>query len=473
MFIGRENELNILNEAYASPNSEFCVIYGRRRIGKSTLLQHFVTDKSSFFYLAGRESKHLQLKRFVRELGETVGDPLTSKVSISNWDEALTLLDRSIGPFCQRHGSSKMVIIFDEFQWMCNGCPELLSDLQRFWDTRWKDARSVYLIVCGSAISFMLGEVLSQKSPLFGRRTRSFEMGPFYVREASSFLPGKGRFEVAEVYMAVGGVPKYLEVLNTREPFRKTMGKEAFSRSGFFFDEVRFILSEQLKETDRYFMILEHIACQPMGVIEIEKATGIASGQIMHYLERLQMLGFVSRHIPCGARSGSKKVRYRLDDYYLRLYFTFIHPNRERIATGSGGESFSDIISNRWDSYAGLSFEHFVRDHARAVVQMLGYENSIRRTSSYWQRQTKRKHGVQIDLLIECDDMTTLICECKWSRKKTGIDVVEDLRKKVSLYPNVQGHTLRMVLVAAGGVTEAVKREADISVVTLNDFWSH
>jgi AAA+ ATPase superfamily predicted ATPase len=179
MFIGRKTELHVLQEAWESPGAEFCVLYGRRRIGKSTLLEEFVRDKPAFFYLAGREAKSQQLRRFVRELGEAIGDPLTGRVRVSTWDEALTLVDRSIEVFCRRHACRKLVLILDEFQWMCNGAPELLSDLQRFWDKRWRHGGRVYLILCGSAISFMLGEVLSRKSPLFGRRTRSFELRPF------------------------------------------------------------------------------------------------------------------------------------------------------------------------------------------------------------------------------------------------------------------------------------------------------
>ena len=148
MFVGRERELEVLAEAYASASSELCVIYGRRRIGKSTLLEQFAQDRPAFFYLAGRESKRIQLRRFVRELGDAVGDPLTGKVLASTWDEALTLLDRNIRLFCEQHRCDKAIVVLDEFQWMCRGAPELLSDLQRFWDKRWKnsgDARAVWI----------------------------------------------------------------------------------------------------------------------------------------------------------------------------------------------------------------------------------------------------------------------------------------------------------------------------------------
>jgi hypothetical protein len=208
MFIGRKQELKLLESHYHSKISEFCILYGRRRIGKSTLLEEFTKNKFSFFYLAGKENKRPQLKRFVRELGQQISDPFIEKMNVTQWNDALLLLDKNIDSLAQNNKPSKAVVIFDEFQWMCNGSIELLSDLQRFWDKGWKNSGQVFLIICGSSISFMLGEVLSQKSPLFGRRTLSFELKSFDIAESALFLPEKNTFEIAETYMTIGGGPK-------------------------------------------------------------------------------------------------------------------------------------------------------------------------------------------------------------------------------------------------------------------------
>lgn len=471
MFIGREAELRDLAACRTSSRSELCVVYGRRRIGKSTLLEEFVRGEPAFFYLAGREAKAQQLARFVRELGDALGDPLTGRVQVSSWNEALTLVDRSIEPFCARHGCGKMILILDEFQWMCNGAPELLSELQRFWDKRWQHSGRVFVILCGSAISFMLGEVLSRKSPLFGRRTRSFALRPFAAAEAERMLSGKGRFEVAESYLAVGGVPKYLETVRDYPSFRQAMTREAFTASGYFVDEVRFVLSEQLRETEHYFQVLRQLAHGAKGVTELVRATGIASGQMMFYLERLQLLGFVSRHVPFAARSSSKTVRYRLDDYFLRFYFAFIDPHLEQIRRSREGLRFDELVRNDWERHAGLCFEQFVRDHAGLVAAALGHE--LRKTGTYWQRPTKRKVGVQLDALIGCADGVTLVCECKWSRNRIGMEAVQQLRERTALYPNLRGDTLRLVLATANGATQDVQRVADISVVTLDDLFGN
>lgn len=472
MFIGRQVELGLLDDYYNSDRSEFCVLYGRRRIGKSTLLEKFTENKPSFFYLAGREPKRLQLKRFVRELGKTVSDPLVGKTAITEWDEALTLLDRNIPVIADMGNSQKAIVVFDEFQWMCRGAIELLSDLQRFWDKSWKNSPNIMLVLCGSSISFMLGEVLSRKSPLFGRRTFSFDLQPFKISEAAALMSGKNRFEVVESYLAVGGIPKYLEILNTKQSFQQTIVKHAFTSTGYFFDEIKFLIGEQLKETEQYYLILSHLASGKKSVAELVQVTGIKSGQVMYYLERLSLLGFVTRHIPLGKSVTTKKVHYRLDDYYLRFYFAFIHPNIQGISMQSENYGFERITKNRWDPFAGLSFENFVRDHADIVLEKLGFEGGVKRVGSFWQTPTKRKQGVQIDLIIECHDRMTFVCECKWSRQKVGLNVVSDLRRRMGLYPNPQNHTLKPLIVAPGGVTKPVLKEKDVAVLTIDDFFS-
>ena len=169
--------------------------------------------------------------------------------------------------------------------------------------------------------------------------------------------------------------------------------------------------------------------------------------------------------------AASKKVRYRLNDYYLRFYFTFINGNRERIEKTGRTLSFDEVIGSKWHTYSGHAFENIVSDHANSITQKAGFENQLIRTGSYWQKPTKRKKGVQIDIVIECSGNTTLICECKWSRKKAGTDAVEELLRKVSLYPNKLHHTLIPVLVAPAGVTKSVENNRNIIVVTINDFF--
>ena len=193
--------------------------------------------------------------------------------------------------------------------------------------------------------------------------------------------------------------------------------------------------------------------------------------EMMFSLERLQLLGFVSRHVPFGARASSKTVRYRLDDYFLRFYFAFIEPHLERIRRSREGLTFDQIARKDWERHAGLCFEQFIRDHAGLVAAAVGHE--LRKTGTYWQRPTKRKAGVQLDVLIGCADGVTLVCECEWSRHRIGMEAVQQLRERAALYPHARGDTVRLVLAAANGVTTDVQRAADVRIVTLDDLFAN
>lgn len=394
MFIGREKELTLLKEDLTSPRSEFCVIYGRRRIGKTTLLKKFTEGTDFFYFQAGKESKSQHLRRFSLELGQNIGDILTSKTRLNHWDEALILLDRSLDNIVNNAINKKAIVVFDEFQWMCNGSPELLSDIQRYWDDKWQNRGNIFFILCGSSISFMLGEVLSRKSPLFGRRTRSIHLYPFKIADAIKFLPGKNLFEATEYYMVSGGIPTYLKLFGTPGSFKRIIAKHALNSSGFLFDEVKFILSEQLKEQEHYFRVLREMSQGSIEIAELSRRTNINTGQITYYMERLQLLGFVRRHSPINESTRSKRVRYLLSDYYLRFYFSFIHENREKIEHTENEMSFDELIGTRWPVYLGLTFERFVSDHANFITKKAGFENKFVKMGSYWQKPTKRKKGV-------------------------------------------------------------------------------
>lgn len=217
--------------------------------------------------------------------------------------------------------------------------------------------------------------------------------------------------------------------------------------------------------------MLRQLAHGPNGVTELERAAAIASGQLMFYLERLQLLGFVSRHVPFGARSSSKTVRYRLNDYFLRFYFALIDPHLQRIRRSRKGLAFDNIAGSDWERHAGLCFEQFVHDHAGLVAVAL--EHELRTTGTYWQRPTKRRKGVQLDVLIGCADGVTLVCECKWSRNRIGMEAARQLREQAKLFPHARGDTVRLVLVTANGATRDVQRAADVRVVTLDDLFEN
>lgn len=468
MFVGRQEELNILEKDYYSKKSNFCIVYGRRRIGKSTLLRNFSESHPYFYFLGGKDNKQKQINRFIHELSLNTGDKLIDKMKITDWQDVFDLLDRSIEKINEKSG--KKIIVFDEFQWMCNNSEELLTSLQYYWDTKWKDRKDIFLILCGSSVSFMLGKVLSESSPLFGRRTRSINLLPFNISESAEFFKNRNIFEIAEIFMITGGVAKYLEIFSSGESFISTVKEEILTRTGYFFDEVQFVLSEQLKEKDKYFRILIEMSKTPIEITELERITMIASGQITYYLERLMLLGFISRHIPFGKSNSSKTVKYKLEDYFLKFYFRFIHNSRQSLILGSSQSTYPSLIKEKWNTFVGTQFEQIVHDHATIITKKANCGEIIE-IGSFWQKPTKLKQGFQIDLIIKTDSNIMLICECKWSRKKIGLSVVKELQRKIELFQNKDNLTIKPVIISAAGVTSAVKKEKSILTVDLNEYF--
>jgi AAA+ ATPase superfamily predicted ATPase len=463
-FIGRKAEIQWLNSDYDEDLSKFVVLYGRRRVGKSLLIEKFCEGKRSFSFLAGKEKKAMQIKRFLAGLAQFAGDPLISMVAPTTWDDAFKI-------FSTRRNSEKTVLVLDEFQWMCEHSPELISDIQRFWDTVWKRDGKVFLILCGSSVSFMTGEVLSEKSPLFGRRTREILLEPFSASEASLFLPGRSSTEKAETLMLLGGIPMYLDLIKEKTSLRKNINVMALTKGGILINETHFILSEQLRETGTYFRLLKILATGPRSIAELAHEMRMSAGQALFYLRRLDMLKFIKKYMPITKDVGSKSIRYKLVDEYLRFYFYYIEPNMARITNNTGDYLFDRITGNSWDAYCGFSFELFCEKNIAAILKKLDIGDTLEKTGTYWQRKTSCKRGVQVDLVIECSDRTTFLIECKWSKNKVGMCVADELATKEKLYPNPRGDTIRKVIIASHGVTEQVAKDKTVSCMTLQDFF--
>lgn len=466
-FHGRNDELATLNRDFEASRAALWVVYGRRRIGKTALLRRFSHGKSTFFFTAGLEDSRTQLRRFMKELANQLQQPLFEHARPGSWSEALRALEGHLST-----QTRKTVVVFDEFQWMCRGSSTVLSDLQRIWDEDWKEGNQVQLILCGSAVNFMVGEVLAQKSPLFGRRTETIHLEPLTAAEAGPFFGRRSVLEQAEALISLGGVPAYLERFEARprQSVRQVLDELAFQKGGYLLDEVDFVFSEQRDRAERYRQIVSLLSSAPLSNSDLARELGLNRGQIAFYMERLLLLGLIEKHRPITANSRTKTVRFRLRDEYLRFYFHFIEPNLARIRSARQRYHFDRVTAESWNTFLGLGFELFVRRNLDALLDALGAEQLIENAASYWHGRTQKREGVQIDLVIERADEVSNLVACKWSRKPIGADVIAELERKLDLYPNPKGHMLQPVLVAASGATRAV-HDAGIPVVTLNDLF--
>lgn len=469
-FIDRKYELAGLDEIYREKSSQLAVIYGRRRVGKSTLITEFCKGKSHFFFTGRKKERQGKLQdRLLKNLADFFGNPLISKVKATDWQDIFEIIDGE-------RENKKLIIIFDEFQWMCPKRSTLISALQDHWDKKWKDDGRIFLVICGSIISFMEREVLSEKSPLFGRRTFSMELEAMTASAGKQFFPSRNPLQQGEIIMTLGGIPSYLELIKAEHSLAQNINRMALSKSGYLVDEIQFVLGEQLKNPQRYYLLLEKLAGQPLSREELAKAMNMQnSGVLALYLKTLLNLHLIKRYFPITKEMTSKTQRYKLWDEYLRFYFRFIMPNKERINTNDDNEwLFDKLITPYWGAYCGYSFELFCEKNIKAIISILGIKEVFKGFGAYWQTKTARREGLQIDMVIERADNVTHLVECKWSQGKVGKSAIEELARKKRLYPNPHNHTLKITLIVAAGVTKEVAGSSLVdNVITLKDILDH
>ena len=440
-FIGRAREIRALDAAYASERSAFIPIYGRRRVGKSELILHWLQGKPGIYFFGKKAQASLQIREFLTEAAAVLGEPLLATFPAEGWKAAIeAVMTRWGGPGSKgasRRGR-KLVLAFDEFQWTAEASPELPSVLQELWDRRWRDRNDVVLILCGSYIGFMEREVLGKKSPLFGRRTAQILLQPFDQEEAALFHPSCSLVERAKIYFVCGGIPLYLRRFDPRQTVATNIIEGILDPLGPLHHEPDFLLREELREVETYYAVLLAMASGARTATDIARRTGVSDRALQYYFKHLLELGYVRRRYPLdgSGKPAARHVRYDLDDPLLRFWFRFVYPNTSFILQAGGEKAYEYRIGPEIDSYYGGCFERLCRQalpflYAREGV-MAAFE-----TGEYWDKES------QIDVVGARDDGRIDLGECKWGTVRSWKAVEEELEEKVKLYPNARNATLQ------------------------------
>ena len=444
MFIGRQAELQVLERAYRSSRTEFIPIYGRRRVGKSELILHFIRDKPALYFLGKKAPPQFQIRVFLETAARALGQPLLASVSAADWGTALSSV------LSQKSGTAKLVLAFDEFQWTAQASPELPSILQEQLDRSWKKRGDVLLILCGSCIGFMEREVLGEGSPLFGRRTAQILLKPFSFREAALFHPGWSAADQAQAYYVCGGVPLYLRFFSPADSIRANIESNLLSEFAPLYREPDFLLREELREVANYYGILIALSSGSRTSGAIARQTGIRERSLHYYLQQLTELGYVSRRYPVtGRRPVARNVRFALDDPLLRFWFRFVYPHLGFIAQMGPRRSFQELIKPDLESYFGACFERLCREALGLLYEREGV-GAAYEIGEYWDKQT------QIDVVGLRQDNRTDIGECKWGAVRSPRALAAELQKKIDGYPNQRGATIQGRLFTRG----KLKRDA-------------
>jgi AAA+ ATPase superfamily predicted ATPase len=430
-FVGRKAELEALDRQWRAPAGSFVPVYGRRRVGKSELIVHFLRGKRGIYYVGKRVPPGLQIREFLRAASESLGEPLLAEHPADGWGQALRLVEG------RWKGPGKFILALDEFQWTAEASPELPSILQEAWDRRWKKG-GVMLILCGSYLGFMEREVLGRKSPLFGRRTAQILLKPFGFAEAARFHPGYSRADQARVAFVCGGVPLYLRCFLQDRSVEQNIAAALFEETGPLVREPEFLLREELREVANYHSVLLALASGSATPSEVATATGLDPRALQFYLGTLMEIGYVQRRHPLtGSPPSVRAVRYALEDPLLRFWFRFVFPNLGQIAVLGPERAVQQLVRPQFDAFAGHAFERLCREALPALYAREGVSASFE-IGEYWDKET------QIDLVGLRQDHWTDLGECKWTPIRSPGALRAELAQRAARFPNKRGATLAL-----------------------------
>lgn len=459
MFIGRQKELSLLENAYTASQSAFIPIYGRRRVGKSELILKFLNSKPGIYYLGKVAPVALQIREFLREAARALDEPILASLSTNSWSDVFEAIDKKLT------SKEKFIIALDEFQWMVGSSPELPSVIQEYWDRYWSKSGNLMVILCGSFIGFMEREVLGRNSPIFGRRTAQILLRPFSYLEASEFHPRWSLMNKAMAYFICGGIPLYLRFFNQTLSIEKNIEENILDEFSPLFREPDFLLREELRDVENYFAVLTTVAAGFSTNQTIAARTGIPERSLHYYIQQLNSLGYISRRRPLtGKKPNRKQVRYTLDDPLLRFWFRFVFPNLSYIQQMGPRRALLDRIRGELDAYFGICFEQLCRQALPVIYEQENVRAAFE-IGEYWDK------NIQIDIVGLRDDHWTDLGECKWGNIKSYTSLIKDFENKTHAYPNTRGATIckRIFLKQKPGAK--VKRPSNVNWHSLEDLY--
>ena len=417
---GRNVEKEKLKRLLKSSKSELLAVYGRRRVGKTYLIHEYFREQGIFFELTGvyKGTTSDQLRRFPEAFYEAF--PSQENIGVpKDWKEAFDILKKRID---QEPQDQKIILFLDELPWLAARRPELLMSLEHAWNRYFSRKKNVIMILCGSAASWMIKKIVNNSGGLYGRLTEKIHLKPLSLLETEKFLASKGihleRKQLAEVYMSIGGIPKYLEHIPKGMSSAQIIQSLCFSSGGFLNTEFRSLFEALFGSHKHHISVIEALAASPQGLTykQLTQSVQITSGgQFSDIIDDLEASGFIDT-MPFYGRK-KQNERYRITDEYTLFYLTWIQDAlfyQAKPITANYWQSVQQ--SQKYNIWAGYAFENLCFKHIANIVEALKI-SVVARTASYWAHIPKPSNdtpGAQIDLIIDRADRTMNLCEMKF-----------------------------------------------------------
>jgi AAA+ ATPase superfamily predicted ATPase len=484
--IGRKREIGIFKKILASEQAEFLAVYGRRRVGKTFLIQQCSKDAGFYFECTGIKDGKLQaqLENFIEVFAKRFYPGLTLQRPKS-WKEAFQLLTDQV----EKMPQLKLIIFFDELPWLASRRSEFMETLDHFWNTKWVHFSNLKLITCGSAASWMLNNLINAKGGLHNRITRSILLEPFTLEETKEFLESKNvslsNNHILSLYLIMGGIPYYLNHIDRSKSISQNINEICFKKDGLLYGEFPRLFKSLFEAAELNLQIVKEIAKHRYGISFtslVENMGKKAGGRFKERLEELEATGFIQGFLPYG--KNKRGHFYKVIDEYTFFYLRWI----EELVSGKilpKGIDYWEKIrkSPAWFSFAGYAFESVCYKHTDKIIEALNL-SGIGCFVSHWQHRAKRANkanmeigqGAEIDLLLDRSDDAITICEIKYTSSPFVIDktVAKNLMQKTEVFQK-QTKTPKQLFIAiitAVGLTENIwTKELAVDSVSLDDLF--
>ena len=420
-FIGRTSELATLN-AELERSSGFVVIYGRRRVGKTTLIKEFIKDKRAFYFLATPESEAQSMKRFAGVLSRTPKNPMLSKVTFTDWLDLFQVV-------ADDHPDEKKVLVIDEFPYLVKTNPDFPSILQNAWDEVLKD-HNVMLVLCGSLISMMKKHALAYDSPLYGRRTAQIRLMPLQFTDV--YAAQNLSFEQAvEQYAITGGVPKYMEFFQTDEPLVEQIRRVVLSKNGFLYEEPDFLLNEEVQTPINYFSVLKAISDGNHKLSKIGMTMEQDTSAITPYLKTLIDLGFVIKNVPITEKNPerSRKSLYYVSDNFIRFWFRYVYPFKGELELDNQQIVLDEMGKDFKQKFVAFAYESICRNIFAELCRKRQIDFAPSRIGSYWRNDNEGDTEIDV-AAVDNQHKRLFLGECKYHAKPVDVAVYSALQEK-------------------------------------------
>jgi AAA+ ATPase superfamily predicted ATPase len=451
--LGRQKELKLLERFYQSKRGELIVIYGRRRVGKSCLIKNFINKKKNCYFFEGLEKQHQQkqIENFISSLSKQFSDPYLPDMNFDSWHKVFNYITDKI-----TSRKRKVVLVFDEIQWIATGHDELISLIKYYWDNYWCEQNTM-LILCGSIASFMVKKIIHSKA-LYGRISQEILLHGLNPYEALGFFKNKRSLEeILKYYLVFGGIPKYLELIDLSLSFNQNMNKLCFTKDSFMLNEPEKIFYSQFRESRLYLKIAKALANQSLSLVELgKKLNKEKSGSLKQYLSNLEDAQIISQYISFDSKHNTKFKKYKLTDELLCFAYKYIEPYKNEIKNNPNISTklFEKVCEKHWNPWLGLAFERFIMRNGYYVAERLGLASEIIGFYPLFGRSDKH---FQIDLIYKRSDQITSVCEIKYHNKPIDTTIIPEFERKLKLLQNPKGHSIEKILISLYGPSKPLQ----------------